>query len=905
MVGMAAPAEQHRLRVLREYAILDTPREKVFDDLVALASVLCGTPMAVLTLVDERRQWFKAAVGITIGESDRSVAFCAHTIGQTRPMIVADAAVDPRFADNPFVTGEPHIRFYAGVPLVSAAGPVLGALAVIDREPRALTPVQLQGLEALARQAMTHLEGRREVARLSAALESITDAIVAMDRQWRFTYLNAPAEALLQRSREELIGRSIWEEFPSALGTRFETEYRRAFAEGVTVVFEEYYEPLRTWFEVKAYPSASGLTVYFHDINEAHAVREKIRTSEERFRLLARATNDAIWDWDLRTDALWWNDGLTTLFGFRPEEVHPFIGWWTDHIHPADRASVVAEVDRAIRSGGSSWSGEYRFARHDGTYAYVLDRGYILRNDNGEAVRMIGGMSDLSARRSAEERMEQQAALLDQASDAILVRDLEQRILFWNRGAEKIYGWSATEVLGRSVASVLYTDTTPLQLAVETVLQRGEWSGELQHKTKAGGLVMVFGRWTLMRDRDGRPKSILAINTDITERKRLEAQFLRAQRMESIGTLAGGIAHDLNNLLAPIVMGVGLLKSYAPGEPAQRVIGNIERSARRGTDLVKQVLSFARGVEGARVSLDVRAIVDEIEAIVANTFPKTVTFVRSASGPTWPVLGDATQINQILLNLCVNARDAMPAGGRLTIGLANLTIDESLAVMHRGVTPGRYVVIEVTDEGSGMSPEVQERLFEPFFTTKEHGKGTGLGLSTVLGIVRSHGGFVTVQSEIGRGSTFKVHLPAPPAGDVPAPEATASTDTSSLRGRGELVLVVDDEASILTITRQTLEAYGYRVLVAEDGAQAIGVFATHRDEIAVVVTDMMMPVMDGPALVGALRRIRPEVPVIAVSGMANRAQTGRAMELGLRHFLAKPFSAESLLRLLAEALAGP
>jgi signal transduction histidine kinase/ActR/RegA family two-component response regulator len=431
------------------------------------------------------------------------------------------------------------------------------------------------------------------------------------------------------------------------------------------------------------------------------------------------------------------------------------------------------------------------------------------------------------------------------------------------------------------------------------VISKGEWAGEIDQFTKDGRTLTIEGRWTLVRDAQGRPKSVLAINTDVTERKKLERQFLRAQRMDSIGTLAGGIAHDLNNLLAPIVMGAGLLQRYELPETGRDVLRNIEQSARRGADLVKQVLSFARGVVGERIPLQVGHLIREIEGIVGNTFPKSIIFAANTPPDLWLVSGDATQLNQVLLNLCVNARDAMPDGGRLSVTATNREIDAQYAATDHTVSPGRYVVVDVHDTGSGMSREVMDRIFEPFFTTKELGKGTGLGLSTVLSIVRSHGGTATVRSEPGRGSTFTIWLPA--HADQAAPATPAATPALA-QGQDEQILVVDDEDLVLSITRQTLEAFGYRVLTAADGAQAVGLYAIHQQEIALVITDLMMPVMDGPMLIASLQRINPRVRLIAASGLHTSEYMARAVSLGVRHFLSKPYTTEALLATLRKAL---
>jgi len=502
-------------------------------------------------------------------------------------------------------------------------------------------------------------------------------------------------------------------------------------------------------------------------------------------------------------------------------------------------------------------------------------------------------------RDQAEARTREQVALIDEARDAIVVCGLDNVIQFWSKGAERIYGWTEAQALGRAQSDLLGVDPAIFAEANRTVREKEEWKGEIRKSARDGRALTVSARWTLLRDREGGPRSILTIDTDVTDRKLLEQQFLRAQRLESIGTLAGGIAHDLNNLLAPIVMGVGLLREYEPAESTQAVIRIIERSAKRGTDLVQQVLSFARGVEGARLSVHLRHVIREVEAMMESTFPKNIELASHTDSDLGLVQGDPTQLNQVLLNLCVNARDAMPNGGTLSVTATNTAIDEQYAVMNHGVTPGRYVRLEVKDTGTGIPPAVLERIFEPFFTTKELGKGTGLGLSTVMGIVRSHGGFVHVASQPGQGSTFSVYLPA---SDTAAGTALPHGEDELPRGNGELILVVDDEASIRDITRQTLEAFGYRVITAEDGAQAIALFAPRRDEIAVVLTDLMMPVMDGPALIAALRRLYPQVHVIAASGLKSGSTVAPFAETAVQHFLAKPYTAEAMLTLLKEVL---
>jgi len=366
--------------------------------------------------------------------------------------------------------------------------------------------------------------------------------------------------------------------------------------------------------------------------------------------------------------------------------------------------------------------------------------------------------------------------------------------------------------------------------------------------------------------------------------------------MESIGTLAGGIAHDLNNILAPIMMSVEMLKLTATDPQARSVLETIEVSSRRGADIVRQVLSFARGLVGERVEVQPKHLLKELESIIKDTFPKDIRLKFSIPGDTWTILGDPTQIHQILLNLCVNARDAMPHGGNLAISVENCVLDEHYVAMNAQARPGRYVQISVTDSGTGIPPGLIDKIFEPFFTTKELHKGTGLGLSTVMAIVKSHDGIINVYSEPGTGTTFTLYLPAVETSSTRRKEQ--SEQAALPRGNGETVLVVDDEASVLTITSQTLQAYGYRVLSAVDGAHAVAMYAQHQNEIAAVLTDMMMPVMDGPATIRALLRINPAVKIIAASGLDAHGIAVKVSDASVKHFLMKPYTTGALLKAL-------
>jgi two-component system, cell cycle sensor histidine kinase and response regulator CckA len=495
-------------------------------------------------------------------------------------------------------------------------------------------------------------------------------------------------------------------------------------------------------------------------------------------------------------------------------------------------------------------------------------------------------------RKQTEQKIREQAALLDVTTDAILVQDLENKITFWNKGAEQLYGWKAIEVFDQNALELLYTKPSPQVKQAQKILdETGEWKGELDQITKTGREIIVASRWTLVRDAQEKPKSILVVNTDITEKKLLEAQFLRAQRMESIGTLAGGIAHDLNNVLAPILMTAQLLEMQLQDEQSRRLLSIIVKNAKRGAALVKQVLSFARGLEAKFTLLQVENLILEIEQIVKETFPKSIQFHTNIQQSLGTISGDATQLHQVLLNLCVNARDSMPYGGLLKISAENLFVDKNYARMHLDAKVGSYVVITVADTGTGIPPEIIDRIFEPFFTTKEIGKGTGLGLSTVIGIIKSHGGFVNVYSELGRGTQFKVYLPA-----AEVLQRQQSEDSELPTGHGELILVVDDEAAVRDITQTSLQTYNYKALTASDGLEAVALYAEHQEEISVVLTDIMMPSMDGPTTIRTLQKINPQVKIIAISGLASNDKLAATAQAGVKTFLSKPYTVKELLK---------
>ncbi len=516
-----------------------------------------------------------------------------------------------------------------------------------------------------------------------------------------------------------------------------------------------------------------------------------------------------------------------------------------------------------------------------------------VENSQGKTGSLRWLFRDISERHQQEQKIREQAALLDITTDAIIVEDLHNQILFWNHGAEKIYGWQVQEAQGKNTYELLSKKTSPLLFAAQkTVIEHGTWQGELHKFTKNGKEIIIASRWTLMLNAVGLAKSILIIDTDITEKKQLETHLLHSQRLESLGTLASGIAHDLNNILTPIMGIAHLLPLKYPhlDDSSLQMLKIVETNAKRGGDLVRQILLFTRGSEKKFTILLVSQLLEDIKQIAQRTFPKFIDINTDIAPEIGMVFGDSTELHQVFMNLVVNARDAMPDGGKLSISATKLFIDENCARMHIGATANSYVKITVTDTGVGIDSEIIERIFDPFFTTKEVGKGTGLGLSILMGIVKSHGGFVEVASQVGIGTKFQVYLPSK--------EGSISQIIDEIelpKGEGELILVVDDEVAIAQIAKTTLEIHNYKVLTAQNGVEAIALYTEHKDEIKLVLMDIMMPSMGGETVISILQTINPQVQIIAMSGLASSEALVQSTGVEIQGFLAKPFTPKQLL----------
>ncbi|MBW4609265.1 MAG: PAS domain S-box protein [Hassallia sp. WJT32-NPBG1] len=792
--------EARRLDALRQYQILDTPPEEVFDDLAFLAAQICGTAIALINLIDNKRHWFKAKVGLDVQQMPRDIGFCPFCIEKGDALVIPDTLADERYASDPVVTSEPYVRFYAGVPLITPSGEAIGTVCIVDQKPREINHEQLEALKALSRVIIKELETRRNLTELASIK----------------TEYKQTKQALCE---SESTLRSFFDSAPMMMGT---VELR--------------YDDIRHISGNAASAKFFGLTP---------------EAMKNRF-----ASNIGV-----------------------PQK---YLHKWINHYREAEKARSpvtfeylheTGEAKKWLRATVSSIAG---CSSSPQRFTYVVE--------------------DITERKQAEQQLREQAALLDISTDAIVVRDLSNKILLWNKSAEKLYGWKAEEAIGKNI-NQLDNEALPQPEIYQTVLSDGNWQGELQKYTKSGKQIIVESRCTLVCDEYQKAKSILVVETDVTQKKQLETQFLRAQRMESIGTLASGIAHDLNNMLSPILLAVPLLKAKLSDERSQKVLSIVENNAKRGASLVKQVLSFARGIEGDRTVLQLKHQILEMKQIIEQTFPKSITFQKEIEPDLWQISGDSTQIHQILINLCINARDAMPNGGTLKISAKNIFIDESFARMHIDAKVGSYTLLSVTDTGIGICQETLDKIFEPFFTTKEFGKGTGLGLSTVIGIVKGHGGFITVSSALNKGTKFQVYLPA-----VNTDAIRQEENQEILTGHEELILIVDDEASIREITATSLERYNYKTISASDGIEAIALYAQHKNEIKATIIDFMMPNMDGATTINTLKKMNPLLPIVAVSGLPTSEQILLNKTSQHAAFLPKPYTTQELLQTLHRVL---
>ena len=693
-------------------------------------------------------------------------------------------------------------------------------------------------------------------------------------------------------------GRKASEAIPGIFETNPEllSIYGRVALTGAPERFEMEVFPLNAWLAVSVY---SPEKEYFVAVFDNVTVRKE---NEKILRQLSVATEQSpasIVITDPKGDIEYVNRKFELLTGYSRGEV---IGKNPRVLKSGTLPAAIYEDLWKTIVAGKAWRGEFLNKKKNGDLYWELASINPILDETGKISHFLAVKEDITKRKEAEAAImesEERFRLITNTIEEVFwlaTPDLD-RMLFVSPAYEQIWGNPVQHLYDTPMSfldSVHPEDRQKLLSGLDRKNSGLPFFNEYRIIRPDGAIRWILDRGYPVRDAAGVVTRYAGIARDVTEEKQMEEHYLRAQRMESIGTLAGGIAHDLNNILAPILMGCELMDMDLPGQKKKELVASMKSCAERGSDIVKQVLSFARGTEGRRVRVQPANLVNDLAKIIGETFPKNIRFSQQAAPDLMEINCDPTRIHQVLLNLCVNARDAMPTGGNLALQASNIQFDAPAAALHPGGETGVYLVLEVADSGTGIPPELMVKIFDPFFTTKEVGKGTGLGLSTVLGIVKSHGGFVTASSEPGKGTSFKVYLPtvSPAPADQGAPDATRER----LLGNGETILIVEDEPFMLTAAQHVLEAHGYRALCARDGAEAIAVFARNREKIAAVLMDMMMPVLGGMSTIHALLRTDPEVKIIATSGLWTNDEISSLNELGIDHILTKPFRTETLLK---------
>lgn len=813
-----------------------------------------------------------------------------------------------------------------------------------------------QAAQAARREKLTALiDSERRHRRL---IERAADIITVFDSAGTVRYVSPATTRLTGFTPEEVVGHDTIEDFVHPEDReRVRTVFKNGLAENRLTATVEYRHIYKNngWriFESTGSnlvddPTINGIVVNTRDITEYTEKIELLRESEERFRLAAQATNDAVWEWNLETDEVWRSEKYREIFGHSKAETYPTIEWWFDQIHAADRERVRTKIYDSIKSGSEIWRDEYRLkcgkeessnarrgaaaggAETETIFRHVSDRGYIARDAAGKPVRFIGAISDISERRAAENLRAQFASIIESSPDGIKILDRDGKILSCNQGAVEMFGYSAGEIIGSHCELFLPTKTRAESFGVMREMLEQAYAGakifeaEMQAERKDGRLINVSLTLSpIMNPITGEVTGIAAINRDITIRKQTEAalfetqeQLRQAQKMEAIGRLAGGVAHDFNNLLS-IIIGYSEIALYkiAEAQPVHQHVEQIRTTAERAAALTRQLLAFSRKQMLQPRILDLNETVRGTEEMIARLIGSHIELKTELSENAWLIIADPVQIEQVLINLVVNARDAMPAaGGTITIGTENTTFNKennsrmpnsSSSRDNRAAAAqnaGDYVLLFVSDTGVGITEEIKDKIFEPFFTTKELGKGTGLGLSTVYGIVEQSGGHIMVESQPQTGTTFRIYLPRVAQEKLFRDATVISVEEKAEFARGtETILLVEDETALREVINEFLCEIGYTVLVAANGDEALKLFAQTNENIALIVTDMLMPEMSGQELAKRAGALRPNIPILFMSGFTEDLQTS-ASEADHVHFIQKPFLLDDLTRRMRDIL---
>jgi len=638
------------------------------------------------------------------------------------------------------------------------------------------------------------------------------------------------------------------------------------------------------------------------EIEERNLVEGALRDTEERYALATRAARVGVWDWNVQTGKFFLDPNVKAILGYYDEEIPNDLDVWATYVHPDDKQPVMKAFQAHLEGKTPEFLYEHRMLHKDGSVRWILARGTAMRDAHDDPTRVVGTDVDITLRKQAEEALRESEdryrTVLEANPDSVVVYDIEGKVVYFNRAFTHLFGWTLEERLGKKMDIFVPEENwSETQMMIDKIKAGDRFSGiERQRFTKSGNVVDVSISGAVYRDRNAKPVGSIVTLRDISEEKLLKAQLTQAEKMEAVGTLAGGIAHDFNNLLMAIQGRTSLmLMKTDSSHPHFEHLSGIEEYVSSAADLTKQLLAFARGGKYEVKPTDLNELIEKSSRMLARA-KKEIKIHTKYQKVIWTVEVDQRQIEQALLNLYVNAWQAMPGGGELYIQTENLTLDEDY-VKPFTVKSGKYVKISVTDTGVGMDQKTKERIFDPFFTTKEISRGTGLGLSSAYGIIKNHGGIIDVYSKKGKGTTFNIYLPASEKEVLEEKELPKDI----LRGT-ETALLVDDEDMIIDVGRLLLENLGYKVVVAKSGREAIDTYKKNMDKIDIVILDMIMPDMGGGETYDRMKVIDPDIKVLLSSGYSINGQAQKILDRGCSGFIQKPFTMKDLSERLRQIL---